>query len=207
MRKILITVGRQFGSGGAEIAHKLSEKIGIAYYDKKLLELAAEKSGLDIDALKRCDEATTNSLLYSLSIGAFITDNGYAPLTGIPLDEKLYLLQRELIIDSAKQGGAIFVGRCSDYILRDDFDIFSVFVHAPLDKRIERIAETRKLSPTEAKKLISRADKRRANHYNFHTDMVWGDMNNYHLCIDSTFAGIDGTVDILAAAAERYFAG
>ena len=193
----IIALGRQFGSGGREIGALLAKKMNVPFYDRELIALAAQKSGISPEVFAHIDETATNSLLYALSTGAYMFSHHFSPSSELPLNDKLYVLQNDLISDIAKDGACVIVGRCADYILKDDPDLISVFIHAPTEVRVRRIAEKEGLTETKARERILKTDKKRANYYNFYTDRVWGDISNYEISLDSSRLGAEGTAEIL----------
>ena len=193
----IIALGRQFGSGGREIGALLAKKMGVPFYDRELIALAAQKSGISPEVFANIDETATNSLLYALSTGAYMFSHHFSPSSDLPLNDKLYVLQNDLINDVVKDGACVIVGRCADYILKDDPNLISVFIHAPTEVRVRRIAEKENISDTKARERILKTDKKRANYYNFYTDKVWGDISNYEISLDSSRLGPEGTAEIL----------
>lgn len=190
-----ITIGRQFGSGGREIGEKLAEKLGIPYYDKELLERAAKKSGLCEEIIGKYDETGMNSLLYSLAMNPL---GGLQGNTGVkPISVAAQMAVKKQIQELADAGAAVFVGRCADSILNDRADVLNVFICAKMEDRILRIMERRSVAREEAVSLIAKTDKARASYYNYYTEQKWGDAKNYHICLDSSRFGIEGTVNVL----------
>lgn len=193
----VITIGRQFGSGGREVGEKLSGQLGIPYYDKELILLAAQKSGLSPDVLEEADEKAASSFWYSMSLGAPSQTPQPAYFYDMPVNDKLFLLQSDVIQTAAHQGPCVIVGRCADYVLKDYPDCAHIFVHAAEDFRIERIARLHSLPRDKAEDLMRKTDKKRRSYYNYYADSKWGDARNYHLCIDSGILGIDETVKLI----------
>ncbi len=194
--KVIITIGRQFGSGGKEIGAKLAEKLGIKCYDNELLAMAAKESGLCEEIFEIHDEKPTNSFLYSLVMDSYQSYN--APgVINVPISQKVFLAQFDTIKSIAKKESCIFVGRCADYALQDDFDFTSVFISCDIEKRIQRISERNKISENKARDLIIKTDKKRASYYNYYTDKKWGYSDSYDLCIDSGKIGIDKSVELI----------
>lgn len=191
--RTVITIGREFGSGGHEIGQKLAERLGIKCYDKELLELAAKESGLCQELFASQDEKPTNSFLYSLVMDTYSLgySNSYVDM---PINHKVFLAQFDAIKKLAGEGPCVMVGRCADYALADWKDCFSVFVHADFDWRINRIAAKYNKTPKEARDIITKTDKSRASYYNYYTNKKWGSAKSYNLCIDSSKYGIDNTV-------------
>lgn len=195
---IIVTIARQCGSGGREVGEILSKKLGMVYHDKSLINLAAEKSGLSPEILKNADERATPSFLYSIAVGAI----GMVPFShGMPYDtpinDKLFVLQSEIIEEEAKKYPCVFVGRCADFILRNSPKLVRVFIYASPEKRIERIAKVNEVEKGEAKSLMSKIDKKRANYYNYYTSQKWGKSENYDLMIDTTKVGTEGAAKII----------
>ena len=195
--RTVITIGREFGSGGHEIGMKLAEKLGIKCYDKELLELAAKESGLCEELFASQDEKPTNSFLYSLVMDTYSFGYSSAGFTDMPMNHKVFLAQFEAIKKLAAEGPCVMVGRCADYALADNKDCFSVFVHADLDWRIKRIAGKYNKTPKEAKDMITKTDKSRASYYNYYTNKKWGAAAGYSLSIDSSVLGIEGAAQAI----------
>ena len=191
---LIITIGRQYGSGGREIGEKLAQKLGIAFYNNELITMAANKSGMAHNVVGEADEKATNSLLYTLAMGSSFFNGNAGIAFDMPLNDKLFVTQSDIIKDLAEKSPAVFIGRCADYVLREREDVLSVFVHAPLEARVKRICDLRGISRQEAEKLIIRSDRKRANYYQHYTDWTWGAASTYHLSIDSSLTGIDGGV-------------
>lgn len=202
--KIVITIARQFGSGGREIGNRLSELLGIPLYDRELITAAAEAGNLHPEVAEKADEKAASSLLYTLAMGSNIFTSHGAGVS-LPVNDRLYLLQSDFIREKAAEGSCIIVGRCADHILKDNINRFSVFVYAPLSVRRRRVTERHpELSENGALELINKTDKRRATYYNFYTGGKWGKYENYQMALDSGALGIEGTADLLAEAARRF---
>ena len=201
-KRTVITIARQFGSGGHEIGEKLAEKFEIPFYDRALIELAAQKSGLSPEEVSRIDERASGSLLYSISTGLLGVG---APLAygQLPVNDTLYLIQSEIIQNKAKEGSCVIVGRCADYVLRDDPAAIHLFLYAPLPARVERIMKLYNLNEAKATELIQKTDKRRASYHNYYALTKWGKMENYHFAIDTALLGADGTVNLLSTMIEQ----
>ena len=198
----VITIGRQYGSGGKEIGLRLAKELGIKCYDKELLNRAAKDSGLCQELFENNDEKPTNSFLYSLVMDTYSFGYSSAAFADMPINHKVFLAQFDTIKNIAKEGPCIMVGRCADYALSDFEDSISVFIHADLDKRIRRIARKFELTDSAAKDRIQKTDKRRASYYNYYTSKKWGDASSYNLSLDSGELGIDGCVQLIKAAVE-----
>ena len=206
-KNILITVARQCGCGGREIAAKVAEALGIPLYDKEIIEAAAKAGDLHPEVVKREDEKAANSLLYTLAMGAHSHTVTHGMTLHMPINDRIFLLQSEFIREKAAEGSGIFIGRCADYVLREEPLRLSVFLHAPYDARLARVmAEEPALSRNEASDRVTKTDRRRASYYSFYTGGKWGKHENYHLSLDTDCLGIDGTAELIAAAARRLLA-
>lgn len=202
----IITIGRQNGSGGHEIGKKLAEKLGVPLYDKELLRLAAEESGLSPENIALYDEVPTSSLLYSLSLGNYGMPIGQYD---IPIHQKIFMAQFDSIQKLADQGeSCVIVGRCADYALAKREQAIHVFIRADIKDRVKRaLAQHPEMSEKKIADEIVRTDKRRANYHNFYADTKWGSAASYDLVIDSLKTGIDQTVDTIAHYANLRFPG
>ena len=196
MERSIITIGRQFGSGGREIGQKLAKRFSVEYFDKELLQLAAEQSGWSKECFEKADEKSPGSLMHALAVGLSMTGTAFQYGGGFT-DENIFKFQSDTIQKLASDRSCIIVGRCADYILRNHPNCFNIFIHAPLNKRIPRVAQQEHLSERAAMELIKKTDKSRANYYNYYSGKVWGDSASYHLSIDASLAGVDRTVDFI----------
>lgn len=193
MGKVIINIGRQFGSGGKQVAIALGNKLGIKVYDNELITEASEKSGFSKSLLQKSDE---NKSIFSLS-GFFATNSRYGVIESYNEDNQLFKIQSTVIRDIAEsEESAIFVGRCADYILRD-MDCLDVFITAPMAERAKRVAERANVSLEEAEHICKKKDRNRETYYNYFTYTNWGVASNYDLCIDSSVLGIEGTADMI----------
>lgn len=200
--RTVITIGREFGSGGHEIGMKLAEKLGIKCYDKELLELAAKESGLCEELFASQDEKPTNSFLYSLVMDTYSLGYSSGNYADMPINHKVFLAQFDAIKKIASEGPCILVGRCADYALEDNENLLSVFIHADLDARIRRIARIYDLTDAKAKDMIMKTDKKRASYYNYYSNKKWGSAESYHMSLDSSVLGIDGTAEAIEKLVE-----
>lgn len=183
--KILVTIGRQFGSGGREIGRLLAQRLDIPFYDKELVALAAKNSGMSPELFESNDERPVSSLLYSMSVNPYAI--GHVPgVEQMPIPQKLFLAQFDTIKSLAEKGSSVFVGRCADYVLREEARCVNIFIHAPLDVRIGRVRERLGISAEDAKALVAKTDKKRSAYYNSFSDRKWGGTENYHLSFDSS---------------------
>lgn len=197
MEKIIINVGRQFGSGGKLIAQELGKRLGISVYDSELITKAAQDSGFSQELFRNSDEKRrflSFNTIYSGFTGnteTYISDNG------------LFKIQSATIRNIADSGPAIIVGRCSDYILRDLGCTLDVFITAPLENRKDRVAERLGTTREKAEEMILKQDKKRESYYNYFTFGNWGVASNYDLCIDSSILGIEGTAEFIINFAKK----
>ena len=196
--KTIVTIGREFGSGGHLIGKRLAEKLGIPFYDKELLDRAAKDSGLCKEIFENQDERPTNSFLYSLVMDSYSTN----VMSDMPLNQKVFLAQFDSIKNLAAEGPCVIIGRCADYALEDDPNLLSVFIHADPEIRMRRIEQLYDLTPNKAKDRIRKNDKSRSSYYNYYTSKEWGAAESYNMTIDSGIFGIDGTVDLILKAIE-----
>ncbi len=194
----VITIGRQFGSGGHEIAEKLAESLSVKFYDKDLLKRAAKESGICPELFENNDEKPTSSFLYNLVSDPY-SFGVTSPYVEMPLSHKVFLAQFDTIKKIASEGPCVIVGRCADYALSEHPNTISVFINAPLEDRIERIRPKYPdiKDDDKLRDLIIKADKSRANYYNYYSSKKWGRAYTYDLCINSSLLGIDGTVDFI----------
>lgn len=192
MNDTIINIGRQFGSGGRRIAAALGVRLGIPVYDNELLVEAAQKSGFSKDLFEMRDEHKSNFTLSNL----FGSINRYGSADSFLNDNRLFKIQSDVILELAQQGPAIFVGRASDYVLRE-MECLDVFITAPLEIRKKDVAEREGISLEEAEAMIARRDRDREAYYNYLTFGHWGVASNYDLCIDSSILGIEGTADFI----------
>ena len=196
--KYVITISRQFGSGGRAVGQKLAQKLDIPFYDKELISLAAKESGMNPEVFKSIDETAANSLLYSLSMGMY-NFNGPLAMGDLPVNDKLYLLQHQLIREIAAKGPSVIVGRCADYVLKDSPHTINVFIYADMEYRKKRAVTVHNIEERRAETIINKTDKTRANYYSFYTGQKWGVAQNYDLCIDSSKLSDDKIVELICS--------
>ena len=193
----IITIGRQYGSGGHDIGKQLAEELNVPFYDKALLERAAKDSGLCQEIFENHDEKPTNSFLYSLVMDTYSLGYTTSSFSEMPLNHKIFLAQFDAIKNIAKEGPCVIVGRCADYALADFPNVVNVFLHADMQDRVVRIARRHELTDAKAKDLIVKTDKRRASYYNYYTSKKWGDAAGYDLSLNTATLGIDGTIHMI----------
>ncbi len=195
-KRIVVTIGRQFGSGGRIVGKKLAEQLGIPYYDKELINLASKESGICGEFFEKADEKNSGSLLKALAMG-FSMNNAIFQSNDYLSNESLFQIQSEVIRKVAAEGSCVLVGRCADYILRDEPDCVHVFISASWQDRVRRAMEYNRVPEKEAEEFLKKADKSRASYYNYYTDKVWGAAGSHDLCVNSSLYGIDRTVDFI----------
>lgn len=188
MKHRILTISREFGSGGRTIGKTVAEKLGIPCYDSELIAKIAEKSGFAESYVKNVEESVPTGFL-----AAAWSNRAFGPTN----EDYLWDAQRKVILELAAQENCVIVGRCADYILRDAADCLTAFIHASLACRAERIVKVYGERETSPEQRIRDKDKRRAAYHRFYTDMKWGDAGNYQICLDSGALGIDRCVDIL----------
>ena len=187
----IITISRQYGSQGREVGQELAKRLDIPYYDRELISLAAKESGFSEDLFDQLDRRATNSFLYSLTMF------GSAGLNGLSLTDQLYITQRNMIRKVAQEGSCVIVGRCADFILRKEPELFNFFIKAPMEARLEHTKNDPRVPKNPTKETIEKLDKQRAAYYNFYTGQVWGNAANYDLCLDSYRLGVPKTIDMI----------
>ncbi|NDV57754.1 AAA family ATPase [Bacteroides sp. 519] len=191
----VINIGRQLGSGGKEIGEKLANRLGISFYDKELINLASKESGLCEEFFEKADEKPSQTIIGGFFGNRFslFTDNTM-PYANYLSNDTLFKIQSDVIRKLAAEKSCLFVGRCADYILRDNPRTVNIFVSSSLEDRIRRVSANNQISKSEAEDLINRTDKKRSEYYNYYSYKTWGMAATYHLCIDSSILGIDETV-------------
>lgn len=197
-KNIVITIGRQYGSGGRDIGELLAKELNIPFYNKDLLTMAAKNSGLCEEIVEMYDEKPTSSLLYCIVSGAYNNSQS------LPINHKLFLAQFETIRKIAAEGSCVIIGRCADYALEDMPNCLNIFIHSDMDKRIERAINNYGIDKNKAKSILTKKDKQRATYYNFYSSKKWGDGANYHLIVDSGKLGIENTVKVIKNFVDVY---
>jgi cytidylate kinase len=202
MNKI-ITISRQYGSGGREIGEKLAKSLGIPFYDNELITRAAKESGFAESVFERAEDKATNSLLYSIAMGMNAYGNSEFGFANLSLDDRIYLAQSDVIKKVSAEGPCVIVGRCADYVLKDKPNVVHIFVWADIKSRVKRATTLYNMPEAKAEENIARIDKRRANYYNYHANEKWGRAENYHLSIKSDYLGIDSAVECIKLFVEK----
>ncbi len=205
-KKFIITIARQFGSGGSEIGYRLAKELGIQYYDKDIVVQAAKESGMCETVVAQEEEKATGSFLYSMVLTPHAAASHFLNWTEDSLNDRIYKAQAKVIRNAAAEGSCVFIGRCADYLLWDEQNVLRIFIQADLEDRKARIAKEANLSPEKAESIIKKKDKTRANYYNFHTNNKWTDLTNYDLCINvSKLGGIDEAVHLILETIKHRF--
>lgn len=200
--KFAITIGREFGSGGKEIGEVVAALLGINFYDKKLIEIASQKSGIDKELFEKADESKSFSLVGGL-LGLRSSFVDEIPSGYFLSNESLFQIQSDVIRDLASESSALFVGRCADYVLTECTTCFNIFITAPIEDKIARVCSRTDLSPEKANSLIEKIDKKRAAYYNYFSNKKWGEIHSYDFCINSSVLGINGTSEIIVQLAKE----
>ena len=197
--KQIITISRQYGSGGREIGKRLAEELNIPFYDYKLITMAAKESGYSEELFTNAERKTsTNSLLFSLSSAA--SSRG---IFNKSLDDQLFAIQADIVRKVAAEGPCVIVGRCADYLLKDDYDCIDVFIYASTESKVRSVMQRKGLSEKQATEAVLMTDKRRATYYNYYTDRKWGRIENYDIAINNSSGDIDLAVDIIKRLVAR----
>lgn len=200
----IITIGRQFGSGGKEIGARLAEELGIPFYDRELLTRAAKESGFCEEMIQTHDERPTNSFLYNLVMDTYSFGYNASSFMDMPISHKIFLAQFDTIKKMASEGPCVIVGRCADYALSDYENCIHLFIYGEEKVKVKRIMEKYNLSESKAKDMIVKKDKQRQSYYNYYSSKKWGRADSYDLCINSSLLGIEGTVKLIIQAVEDF---
>lgn len=202
--KTVITIGRQYGSAGAEIGKKLAENLGIRYFDKELISRAAKDSGFCEEIIESNDERPTNSFLYNLVMDTYSFGYNSSSFIDMPISHKIFLAQFDAIKAIAKEGPCVIVGRCADYALSEMDNVLRIFICADEETKVKRIMARDNLSEAKAKEMILKKDKQRQSYYNYYATNKWGRADTYDLTIKSNILGVDGTVKLITQYVEDF---
>ena len=199
MTKKSIVIGRQYGSGGYDIGKRLAEELGYAFYDKEIVELAAKKGNFHVETVKKMDENAKGSFLYSIAMGNYSVGTLGGPVYyDLPINDKLFIAQSEIIKESAQAGPCVFVGRCADYVLKNaELPYLSVFLYADKDYKAQRVSERLEIPVQKAMDKVVKIEKQRRSYYDYYTNMEWGLMRNYDLCLSTSALGEDKCFEII----------
>lgn len=199
---LVITIGRQCGSGGKKIGQRLAEVMGVKCYDKELLSVAAKDSGLCEELFETHDEKPTSSFLYSLVMDTYSLGYTTSAYMDMPINHKIFLAQFNTIKKLADEESCVIVGRCADYALAEYPNTVSVFITANDDDRIKSLMETYKVDEAKAKDIMVKTDKKRSSYYNYYSSKKWSDAKSYDLCINSSVTGMEGAIEVIQAFAK-----
>lgn len=198
----VITISRQFGSGGHEVGERLARELNVPFYDKALIAMAAKQSGLSEEVFANADEKATSSLLYSMVMGSYSFGARVPGINEMPINDKLFIIQSDIIKKAAAEGPCVVIGRCADYILREHENCLNVFIHASKEERVRRSIAKKDCEERKASDFVTKKDKQRANYYNFYSNKRWDDLQNYDITIDTSRFTIDQAVGMLIDAAH-----
>ncbi len=201
-KKFAVTIARQYCSGGHEIGEKLAKKLGVDFYDKELIALAAKKSGYAESVFEKADEVATNSLLYSVVMGSYPMNSLFFQNNNMLTNDTLFAIQSKVIKELLQEKSAVIVGRCSNYILREQPNLIRVYLRADTDFRKKRFMELYGDENTKEKDIegiLSKADKKRAAYHSYYSGLEWDSVNGYDIVINTAKVGIDGAVDQIIA--------
>ena len=202
MKKKIVTISRQYGSGGRYIGENLAKAMGVPCYDEKLIDMVAKESGFAQSFVAEKGERMTGSLLFNIASSLSFANNVFSTNNGVTLQDEIYFTQNRIIKELADKGPCVIVGRCADYILREREDCLNVFIFADNESKIERSEKYFNITREEAPAVLKKKDKARANHYKYYTDQEWGMASNYDLCLNSGLIGIEGCVKAIQQVLE-----
>lgn len=200
---LIITIGRECGSGGRHIGKKLAEELGVKCYDKELIDVAVKRSGLCKEIFETHDEKPTSSFLYSLVMDTYSLGYSGSAYMDMPLNHKVFLAQFDTIKQIASEEPCVIIGRCADYALADFPNVVSVFITADEDVKIKTLMDRHDMTEAQAKSFMVKTDKKRASYYNYYSSKRWGDSKSYDLCINSSKVGMEGAIRMIKAFAEE----
>jgi len=204
MANKVITISREFGTGARTIGQKLAEELGFAYYDRAIIQRAADKSGLSPDFIEKNEEKANNNFLFNIATSAYISSGINLQYT-VPVNDKAFIAQSDVIRDIAAKGNCVIVGRCANYVLNDHPNLLRVFVRAEKSDRIERCINEYGYDPKTVEAELNKIDKGRSSYYKYYTGSAWKDMDNYDICINTSLSDIDLSVKTLADFAKSIF--
>lgn len=202
MKKRIVTISRQCGSGGRYIGEQLAKELGVPCYDEKLMDMVAKESGFALDFVEEKGERITGSLLFNIASSLTYASNVFSG-NGMSLQDEIYFIQNRIIKELAEKEPCVIVGRCADYVLREREDCLNVFIHADEKSKLERAVKYYDMPEKDAPMILKKKDKARYNHYKYYTDLDWGMASNYDLCLNSGLLGIDGCVKVIKNILEQ----
>lgn len=200
----IITIGRQFGSGGREIGEKVAQHFGIKFYDKELLSRAAKESGFCQEMIESHDERPTNSFLYNLVMDTYSFGYNASSFMDMPISHKVFLAQFDTIKKMADESPCVIVGRCADYALSEYKNCLNLFIYGDEESKVRRIMNKYDLAKQKAHDMMVKKDKQRQSYYNYYSSKKWGRADSYDLCLNSSKFGIDGTIKLIIQAVEDF---
>lgn len=200
----VITISREFGTGARTIGQKLAEELGFAYYDRAIIQMAAEKSGLSPDFIAQNEEKANNTFLFNIATSAYISSGINLQYT-VPVNDRAFIAQSDVIREVASKGDCVIIGRCANYVLSEHPDIMRVFIRAEKPERIARCVNEYGYDPKTVEAEINKIDKGRASYYKYYTGSAWKDMDSYDVCINTSKADIDDAVKTLVNLAKITF--
>ena len=202
MKNLIITISRQYGSGGRQIGQQLAKELNIPFYDKEIIDLAAKESGLAADFIRGQEQQLTQSLLFSI-VTNFTSNGGAFNPNMLSLSDQVYLAEAKAIRSLADKGSCVMVGRCADWVLEKDYDVLRVFVCAPIETRCKRAVEEYGDKAENIQKAVQSIDKQRARYCQHYCDKAWEDAENYDLCLNSGTISIENCVAIIKDAYQQ----
>lgn len=195
---MVITIGREYGSGGKYIGERLAKELNLKFYDKEILERLSKEENIDLKLLENTDESNKNSFWYTLAMSSMSYSDSVNSLTDLPMNDKYFIQVSRLIEKIAKEDNCVIIGRCSNIILKDNPNVINVFVYSSdVEFKIKRKVEFANLDENKAIKLMQKKDKERAAYYHYYTNEKWGARNGYDLLIDTSKLGIENSIDII----------
>ena len=199
MEEFVITISREYGSGGRYVGDLLAKELGIPFYDKEIIHMVAEKSGLSEGFIEKSDESMPNTFLHNLKYSPYSPYSAQDAIAfyDIPVTDTVFLAQSSVIKELAARGSCVIVGRCADYILKDFERRVSIFIRGTLEDKIDRAVKYYGLSPEKAAERIRKIDKSRTNYYKYYTSRQWGSMGHFDLAINTSFTGVESAVEII----------
>lgn len=200
--KTIITISREFGSGGREIGKMIAERLNIPFYDRELIEIAAKESGIDKELFEENDSRTSKGFHLLGALG-YSLGGPLSTITELSLNDRLFMVQSQVIQGVANEGPCVIVGRCADYVLRGNKNVLNIFIHADMKDRKDRAVHSYEVDLRDIESSIMKIDKRRANYYDYYTDRKWGQAENYDISINSSTFGLEGTANIIIELAKK----
>ncbi|MDR1874144.1 MAG: cytidylate kinase-like family protein [Synergistaceae bacterium] len=198
MENLIITISREFGSGGRQVGEKLAEKLGLAFYDRALINLASIKSGLDPHIFEQAEEEATSKFLFNMAIGGYVSTGIFSQVS-VPICDQVFFAQSKAIEEIAEQKNCVIIGRCANYILRDRPGLVRVFVYGDAKDRLHRITREYGIPEEKAESRLTQVDRGRRNYYEHYANEEWGTLKLYDLAVNTSFTGIDGAVKVISA--------